>query len=152
MGWMKDARYGLRQLRRTPGFVFVAVITLALGIGANAAVFSVMNAVLLRYLPVPDPQQLVVLHYTEQPDNSGQTGHDDTSLPENGFEALRQQRSIFSDLMAYVPLGFPNVAVRYGSAPEEAAGDEVSGNFFSGLRVQILRGRGFTASASSSVE
>ncbi|HWG89107.1 MAG TPA: ABC transporter permease [Candidatus Acidoferrales bacterium] len=145
MGWMKDARYGLRQLRRTPGFVFVAVITLALGIGANAAVFSVMNAVLLRYLPVPDPQQLVVLHYTEQPDNSGQTGHDDTSLPENGFEALRQQRSIFSDLMAYVPLGFPNVAVRYGSAPEEAAGDEVSGNFFSGLRVQILRGRGFTA-------
>src|SRR6185503_21382280 len=115
---LKDLRYAFRQLRRTAGFAAVAVITLALGIGANAAVFSVMNAVLLRYLPVPDPQQLVVLHYTEQPDNSGQTGYDDTSLPENGFEALRQQRSIFSDLMAYAPLGFPKVAVRYGHEPE----------------------------------
>ncbi|HST78805.1 MAG TPA: ABC transporter permease [Verrucomicrobiae bacterium] len=144
IGLLKDLLCAFRQLRRTPGFVVVAVITLALGIGANAAVFSVMNAVLLRYLPVPDPQQLVVLHFTEQPDRSNQTGHDDTSLPENGFEALRQQSGVFSDLMAYVPLGFPKVAVRYGNDPEEAAGDEVSGNFFSGLGVQILRGKGFT--------
>ena len=143
-GLLKDLRYGVRQLRSTPGFAFVAVVTLALGIGANAAVFSVMNAVLMRYLPVADPQQLVMLHYTNQPDNSGQTGYDDTSLPENAFEALRTQKDALSDLMAFVPLGVPRVPVRYGNEPEEAAGDEVSGNFFSGLGVQMARGRGFS--------
>jgi predicted permease len=143
-GLFKDLRYSWRQLRRTPGFALVAILTLALGIGANAAVFSVMNAVLLRYLPVSNPQQLVMLRFTNQPDNSGQTGYDDTSLPENGFEALRTQREVFSDLMAFVPLASPKVAVRFGSEPEEAAGDEVSGNFFSGLGVELVRGRGFT--------
>ena len=143
-GLLNDIRYGSRQLRRTPGFAFVAILTLALGIGANAAVFSVMNAVLLKYLPVANPQELVILHYTNQPDNTRQSGHDDTSLPENGFEALRAQSQVFSDLMAFVPLGFPKVGVRFGSEPEEAAADEVSGNFFSGLGVPIIRGRGFT--------
>jgi len=141
---LKDFRYGFRQLRRTPGFAVVAVLTLALGIGANTAVFSVMNAVLLRYLPVPDAQRLVLLHYTEQAENSHQTGYDDTSLPESAFEQLRTQTAVFSDLMAFVPLGIPKITVRYGSDPEEAAADEVSGNFFSGLGVQITRGRTFT--------
>ena len=141
---LKDFRYGYRQLRRTPGFAVVAVLTLALGIGANTAVFSVMNAVLLRYLPAPNPQRLVLLHYTYQPDNSGQTGYDNTSLPEIAFEQLRTQTAVFSDLIAFVPLGIPKIAVRYGSDPEEAAADEVSGNFFSGLGVQIVRGRTFT--------
>ena len=141
---LKDVRFGYRQLRRTPGFALIAVLTLALGIGANTAVFSVMNAVLLRYLPVPDPQRLVLLHYTEQPENSRQTGYDETSLPEAAFQQLRTQTAVFSDLMAFVPLGIPKVAVRYGSDPEEAAVDEVSGNFFSGLGVQIARGRTFT--------
>lgn len=141
--FFKDARYGLRQLRRTPGFAFIAVATLALGIGANTAVFSVMNTVLLRYLPVREPQRLVMLHYTEQPENSSQSGHDDTSLPENVFEALRNQNSIFTDLMAFVPLGMPKVEVRFGKEPEEAAIDEVSGNFFSGLGIETIRGRGF---------
>src|SRR5215813_1896900 len=102
---LKDFRYGYRQLRRTPGFAIVAVLTLALGIGANTAVFSVMNAVLLRYLPVPDPQRLVLLHYVNQPDNSSQTGFGDSSLSEPVFEALRKQTAVFSDLMAFVPLG-----------------------------------------------
>jgi predicted permease len=143
-GLLKNTRYGFRQLRRTPGFALVAILTLALGIGANAAVFSVMNAVLLKYLPVANPQELVILHYTHQPDSTGQTGYDDTSLPENGVEALRAQPEVFSDLMAFVPLGFPKIGVRFGSEPEEAAGDEVSGNFFSGLGVPIIRGRGFS--------
>src|SRR4051812_10708419 len=142
---VKDFRYALRQLRRTPAFALVAVLTLALGIGANTAVFSVMNAVMLRYLPVPNPQQLVNLHFTDQPETSlGQTGHDDASLPEPLFEALRTQKNAFSDLMAYVPLSISKIAVRYGNDPEEASADEVSGNFFSGLGIQMARGRGFT--------
>lgn len=140
----KDIRHAARQLSHSPLFALVAILTLALGIGANTAVFSVMNAVVLRYLPVPNPQQLVLLHYTEQPSNSGQTGYDDTSLPENAFEALRKQSDVFNDLVAFVPLSADKVPVRYGSEPEEAFGDEVSGNFFSGLGVQIVRGHGFT--------
>jgi len=140
---VKDFRYGFRQLRRAPGFAAVAVLTLALGIGANTAVFSVMNAVMLRYLPVEKPQQLVMLRYTDQPDGSSQSGHDQTSLPENVFETLRNQKAVFSDLMAFVPIVYPKVAVRFGSDPEEAGVDEVSGNFFTGLGVHIVRGRSF---------
>src|SRR5438270_4958165 len=139
----KDLRHAARQLRSAPMFALVAIVTLALGIGANTAVFSVMNAVVLRYLPVHDPQQLVLLHYTEQPSNAGQTGYDDTSLPENAFEALRSQTNVFQDLVAFVPLNIDKLPVRYGSDPEEAFGDEVSGNFFSGLGVQMARGHGF---------
>lgn len=141
---LRDVRYGLRQLRRNPGFALVAVVALALGVGANTAVFSVMNAVLLRLLPVENPQRLVMLRYTEQPEHSSQTGHDETSLPENVFETLRTQDKVFSDLMAFAPLGIPKVPVRFGNDPEEAAADEVSGNFFSGLGVRMARGRAFS--------
>jgi predicted permease len=142
-GVAQDLKFAVRQLRRTPAFAVVAILTLALGIGANAAVFSVMNAVMLRYLPVPDPQRLVLLHYTNQPENTGQTGYDDTSLSEPVFASLRQESGVFSDLVAFVPLGIPKIAVRIGDEAEEAAVDEVSGNFFSGLGVRIARGRGF---------
>lgn len=141
---LQDIRYAARQLRNAPLFTAVATITLAIGIGANSAVFSVMNAVVLRYLPVGNPERLVLLHYTDQPANSGQTGYDETSLPENVFEAMRQQTNVFSDVVAFVPLGINKVPVRYGEQPEEAAADEVSGNFFSGLRVPLARGNGFT--------
>src|SRR5215831_14329563 len=113
---LKDLRYGSRQLRHSPGFALVAVLTLALGIGANTAVFSVMNAVILRYLPVPNPQQLVILSYAVQPEGSFQTG-DVAALPEAAFEQLRTQTRVFSDLMAFVPLGVPKIAVRFGRDP-----------------------------------
>jgi predicted permease len=138
-----DVRYALRQLRRTPGFAAVAVLTLALGIGANTAVFSVMNAVLLKSLPVPNPQELVYLHTSDSP--GGQTGYGDTSMRMQVYEALRHETRVFADLMAWVPLSTSaGIAVRYGTEPEEARGDMVSGNFFTGLGVAAARGRLFT--------
>src|SRR5437667_349531 len=127
-GLLQDFRYALRQLRKSPGFAAVAVLTLALGIGANTAVFSVVNAVLLRALPVRDPGRLYYVQIASgnQPPRASNTGNDNTSFSEPVFEALRQRHDIFADLIAYAPLGIPKTAVRFGDTPEEAEGEEVS--------------------------
>ena len=117
---------------------------LALGIGANTAIFSVLNAVVLRDLPVPNPQQVVFLHTTTRPAGSGQTGYGDLEFPEHIFETLRLERGAFSDLAASVPLAIGKTPVRYGSEPEEANADMVSGNFFIGLGVKTTCGRPLT--------
>lgn len=146
-GLFQDLRYALRQLRKSTGFTAVAIITLALGIGANTAVFSVMNAVLLRSLPVRDPQNLYYVQMGKGQDGPppvSTTGNGNTSFSEPVFEALRERRDVFADLIAYAPLSPAKVAVRYGDSPEEAEGEEVSGNFFSGLTAQIVSGRDFT--------
>jgi predicted permease len=148
---LHDSRYALRLLRKNPGFTLVAVLTLALGIGGNTAVFSVMNTVLLRALPVPHPEQLVYLRLpNDQPAGATNTGNGNSSFSEPVFEQLRNQRDVFTDLMAYIPLAIGKVAVRIGDDPEEAEADEVSGNFFSGLGVSIGRGHGFTLDDESS--
>lgn len=138
-----DLRFGLRMLRKSPVFTLVVVCTLALGIGANTAMFSAMNALLLRYLPVADPERVVYLNTTTLPRNVGQTGNGSLSFSGYTFERLRTQLSgALSDLMAYVPLSTGGeVAVRYGQAPETAQPMMVSGNFFSGLGVKPSRGR-----------
>ena len=142
---LQDCRYAFRLLRKNPGFTLVAVLTLALGIGGNAAVFSVMNSVLLRSLPLPHPEQLVYLVLPNgKPDGAMNTGDDSTSFSEPVFEQLRTDHAAFSDLMAYIPLAIGKTAVRIGQDPEEAEADEVSGNFFSGLGASFVRGRGFT--------
>jgi len=146
--FLRDLRYAFRQLRKAPGFASVVVIMLALGIGANTAIFSVMNAVLMRMLPVARPHGLYYVHMANgegQPPGAGNTGDSSTSFSEVVFEALRQRTDVFEDLIGYVPLSNSgNVAVRHGDLPEEAEGEEVSGNFFTGLSARIALGRGFS--------
>jgi predicted permease len=140
---LRDVRFGLRSLRQSPGFTATAILTLALGIGANTAVFSVMNAVLLRSLPVTDPDRLVYLRTSNPPRGTGTIDSNETfSYPV--YDALRQQSQGLWPVMAYAPLSNSKVAVRYGAQPEEAEGDMVSGTFFSGLGVKLQRGRGFS--------
>ena len=140
--WIRDLRYGIRQLRRTPGLAAVATVTLGLGIGANTAIFSVMNAVILRFLPVPNPHQLVFLNTTMS--FGTQSGDGDTSLTEYIYEQLRDRQDAFSDLVAFAPLSNQKVSVRYGGMPEEAQANLVNGNFFFGLGVRLALGRPFT--------
>ncbi len=141
----RDLKYAIRTLARTPGFTITVVLVMALGIGANTAVFSVMNAVLLKSLPVADPQRVVYLQTNGFPDGASNSGNTDTSFSYPIYDALRRQDHGLSDVMAYVPLSFDGkAAVRFGSNPEEAEGDMVSGNYLSGLGVRMARGRGFT--------
>ena len=146
---LHDIRYTLRQLAKSPAFTIVSVLTIALGIGANAAIFSVMNAVLLRFLPVSNPQQLVFFHLRNQPLGTSQTGYSDTSMSLPVFEAMRGRREVFSDVLAFAPLAFDKVSVRVGAEPEEAHGELVSGNYFAALGVQPVLGRVFTAEDES---
>jgi predicted permease len=141
---LKDLRYSMRSLVANPLFALIAIFTLALGIGANTAIFSVINAVLLRGLPVSHPEQLVYLNVEPgQPTGAGNTGNSNSSFSEYVFEQLRTQHQAFSSLAAYVPLGGNKIAVRFGPLPEEASVEMVSGEFFSGLGVDTVCGRGF---------
>ncbi|WP_058187390.1 ABC transporter permease [Terracidiphilus gabretensis] len=145
---LQDLRHALRRLRSAPGFTVVVVLMLALGIGANTAVFSVMNAILMQLLPVSRPDGLFYMRMANgegQPPGAGNTGDSDTSFSDAAFESLRQRSDVFEELIAYVPLSFDgSVPVRHGELPEEADGEAVSGNFFSGLSARLAQGRGFT--------
>jgi predicted permease len=140
---LRDLKFGFRSLLESPGFTTTAILTLALGMGANTAVFSVMNSVLLRSLPVADADRVVYLRTSNPPRGTGTIDTTETfSYPV--YDALRKQTSGMSAVIAYVPLSGNKVAVRYGAEPEEGEGDMVSGAFFSGLGVKLQRGRGFT--------
>ncbi|MGH9722708.1 MAG: ABC transporter permease [Bryobacteraceae bacterium] len=139
--FFQDLRYGFRLMRVNPLFATAVVLMLALGIGANTGIFSVMNAVALRSLPVPEPQQLVYLRTTGLPRGANQSGQSQSSFAYPVVEQLRAERDVFSNLMVFVPLASSKVPVRYGNDPEEANVSMVSGNFFSGLGVRRVCGR-----------
>jgi predicted permease len=129
----QDVRYALRMFGRTPGFTVVVVMTLALGIGANTAVFSLINAVLLKMLPVKDPEQLVQISKI-QPLYGQNNGF---SYPE--VERFQREPQTFSGLFAFADLGAVNVEVN--GHGEIANGQVVSNNYFSTLGVSAIRGR-----------
>ena len=140
---LRDLKHAFRSLLENPAFTITAILTLALGMGANTAVFSVMNAVMLRSLPVADADRVVYFRTTNPPKGTGTIDSNHTfSYPV--YDALRKQSGAMSAVLAFVPLSGSKVAVRYGEYPEQAEGDMVSGAFFSGLGVKLRRGRGFT--------
>jgi predicted permease len=128
----QDLRYGVRQLRKNPGFTAVAVLTLALGIGANIALFSVMNAMLLRTLPVRNPQELV--EFVRLAPNG--TMMSNLKYPE--FEYLRKDTSVLSGVFAFWS---DTRVLRSSAVSERVFVHEVSGSFFPTLGVKPLLGR-----------
>jgi predicted permease len=145
--FLQDVRYGIRQLRKTPGFTLTAVVTLALGIGANAAIFTLVNAVLLRNLPVADPNSLVRLgDRADCCQNSGPNLDGDYSMFSTAtYEQLKRSTPEFEELAA-MQAGFENrpVVVRRDGGREAAklrAGEFVSGNYFSMFDLQPAKGR-----------
>lgn len=148
-GWVgfeqlrQDVRHGLRSLLKTPGFTGVAILSLAVGIGAGTAVFSVVNAILLRSLPVPNPHELRVLHWSGSKQRIGSINGGDTAFTPPHFFRLREQAAGKADLFGFVPLTDLIARVQGESFP--AQGLMVSDNFFSGLEVQPLIGRALAA-------
>lgn len=145
----QDIRYGLRMLLKNPGFTLVALLTLALGIGANSAVFNALDAVLLRPLPVPAPQELVLL---TDPDSHGRSfgsgGAGDRWLLTNSeFEFLRDHNDVFSGIFA-ADSDLPELQASFGGSPSEREAPQetvrvrlVSGGYFPTLGVNAAVGR-----------
>jgi putative ABC transport system permease protein len=130
---LRDVRYALRQLIMTPGFSAVAILTLALGIGATTAIFSVVNGVLLRPLPYPDPESLVRVHEILQ--KFGRF-----SVAPASFLDWRQQNTVFEHIAAYNATG---VTLQTVSGPERVQGALVSWDLFDLLQVAPGLGRAF---------
>jgi len=133
----RDVRFVLRMLFKNPGFTAVVVLSLALGIGANTAIFSLMNAVMLRKLPVRNPEQLV------QPARVGASWGAAPSFSYPSFQRFRDQNHVFAGILAASTL-YGGVDAEVGGEPESVAGELVTGNFFALLGVNPYRGRVFT--------
>ena len=136
---MQDLRYGLRLLGKNPGFTAVAVLTLALGIGANTAIFSLVDTVMLKMLPVQKPEELMVLAI-RQPKS---TGEPDPEFTNPIWEQIRDQQDIFSGVFAWSQTRFD---LAQGGESHLVNGLEVSGDYFNTLGVVPAAGRLFMTS------
>jgi putative ABC transport system permease protein len=137
--FFQDLRYGARTLRRSPGFTIVAVLTLALGIGANTACFSILEGVLLEPLPYKNSQDLLSVRDVQPKDD-----HTPSSFPE--YEDWRSHTEVFSQLAAFFR---SNYVLTGNGEPEQITGLRVSANYLSTLGIQPFLGRDFSADETS---
>src|SRR5215510_3362954 len=157
--FLRDLRYGIRMLRRSPGITAVAILSLALGIGANTALFSVVDAALIKSLPVDQPDRLVLFEW--QSGRAFRTGSmsGTSNVPRPPgmralslfryeiFARMRQQRntireSPLTDLFAFAPIS--GITAMVADQPELIDAQAVSGGYYAGLRVQPVLGRAIT--------
>jgi len=137
----RDFSFAVRVLAKTPGFAAIAVLVLAVGIGVNTAVFSVINAVLLKPLTYPNPQELVSLTNT-----SPQGSFPGASIPK--FSLWRRQTSIFQQVAAY-DFGGAGLNITGSDHPQQVQGVHVSADYFAMLGAPVIAGRTFTAEEDS---
>jgi putative ABC transport system permease protein len=142
----QDLRYGLRQLRNSPGFTAVAVLSLALGMGANTAIFQLVDAIRLRTLPARDPAELVTVQFATGATRSGWWSGRSAEFTHRHWEQLRAQQQAFSGLVAW---GTTQFDLTSGGQTRLAEGLFVSGDFFRVLGVSPVLGRSFTAADDS---
>ena len=134
---IKDIRYGFRSLLKRPGFTVIALLALALGIGANTAIFSLVNAVVLRPLPFPEPDGLVWVW------GNIRNGGNRASVSPLDFLDYREQNKTFENLAASFSMALP-VNITGNGDPERLNGSAVTGNYFQTFGVTPILGRGFT--------
>src|SRR5215813_4432424 len=130
---IKDIRYAVRSLIKRPGFVAIAIITLALGIGANTAIFSLVNTVLLRSLPVERANQVVSVALRGKDDSM-------SAFSYPNYKDFRDRNDVLSGLLVY---RFVPLSLSRGGNNERIWGYEVSGNYFDVLGVKAIQGRMF---------
>src|SRR5918999_5028258 len=148
---LKDLRYGVHMLLTHRAFTAIAVLTIAIGVGANTALFSVIDAVLLKKLPVNNPDQLVLLKASWDPDKFSPGGFDGsnrldretglnvgTSFPLQTYVRLRQEPGVLSDVFAFSSV---DINLNAGGQAEVVSGQAVSGNYYSVLGVPAIVGR-----------
>jgi putative ABC transport system permease protein len=142
----QDISYGIRQLRQSPGFTLVAVLSLALGVGANTAMFQLVDAIRLKMLPVREPQELVSIDFAKGSSRSGWFSTRSARLTYAQWDQIRKQQQAFNGVLAWSASRF-NLTT--GGEARYAEGMYVSGDFFGHLGVSPLLGRTFSAEDDS---